>query len=85
MWAKGNEQNSLGFTDNDLYELCLRKDGDVFELTSDGFSMRPDLVRARRGSPRRRVREVPVTQACAERDSSRVGRQKRGNPHVRIR
>jgi hypothetical protein len=85
MGTKGNGRDSLRFTGNDIYELRLRKDGDGLELTSDGF-VRPDLVfRARRGSARHRVREVPVTQACAERDSSRVGRQRRSNPHVRIR
>jgi len=38
MEGKRNEQNSFGVTaDDDVYELRLRKDGDGFDLISDGF------------------------------------------------
>jgi hypothetical protein len=37
MGRKGNEQNSLGVTGDDVYELRFRKDGDGFDLISDSF------------------------------------------------
>ena len=37
MGRKGNVQNSLGVTGDDVYELRFRKDGDGFDLISDGF------------------------------------------------
>jgi hypothetical protein len=42
MEGKRNEQSSLGVTAaHDVYELRLRKDGDGFELISDGFRCGP--------------------------------------------
>ena len=42
MEGKRNEQNSLGVTvAHDVYELRLRKDGDGFDLISDGFRCGP--------------------------------------------
>jgi hypothetical protein len=41
MGRKGNEQNGLGATGYDVYELRFRKDGDGFDLISDGFRCGP--------------------------------------------
>ncbi len=41
MGKKGIGQNSLGLSGNDVYELRLRKDGDGFDLISDGFRCGP--------------------------------------------
>ena len=41
MRGKGNEQNSLGVTGDDVYELRFRKDGDGFDLISDSFRCGP--------------------------------------------
>jgi hypothetical protein len=43
MGGKGDEQNSLGVTSDDVYELRLRKDGDGFDLISDSFRCGPIL------------------------------------------
>ena len=41
MGRKGNEENRVGLTSEDVYELRLRKDGDGFDLTSDKFRCGP--------------------------------------------
>jgi hypothetical protein len=41
MGGEGKEGNSLGVTGDDVYELRLRKDGDGFDLISDGFRCGP--------------------------------------------
>jgi hypothetical protein len=58
-----NEQNSVGVTaGDDIYELCLRKDRDGFDLISDDFRggaiwySGPDAVRHAVGFARYRSR-----------------------------
>jgi len=41
MGSKGNKPDSLGLTGDEVYELRLRKDGDGFDLISDGFRCGP--------------------------------------------
>jgi len=41
MTGVGNERNTLGVTDDDVYELRLRKDGDGFDLINDNFRCGP--------------------------------------------
>jgi hypothetical protein len=41
MGRRGNEHNSLGASGDDVYELRFRKDGDGFDLISDGFRCGP--------------------------------------------
>jgi hypothetical protein len=41
MGNKGTKQNRLGLTGSDVYELRLRKNGDGFDLISDGFRCGP--------------------------------------------
>jgi hypothetical protein len=51
MEGKRKEPNSLGVTDDDVYELRLRKDGDGFDLINDSFRCgaiwysEPDAIR----------------------------------------
>ena len=63
MEAKRTEQNSVGATaGDDIYELCLRKDKDGFDLISDDFRggpiwySGPDAVRHAVGFARYRSR-----------------------------
>jgi len=41
MGSKGNRQDNLGLTGDEVYELRLREDGDGFDLISDGFRCGP--------------------------------------------
>jgi hypothetical protein len=41
MGRKGNKQNRLGVTADDVYELRFRKDGNGFDLISDSFRCGP--------------------------------------------